>query len=215
VTFEKGRKAIQDERGSSALLRHPLTVSIAALLIGTALTSLVVPKITYYRTLQEKRLEKALEILTHDAEVTQRLNALQTTLEIFQKDNSGPAARLVDYKEEQKTLRRVMMERYIEFDNVAWWWYRKIRAESIILQLTPSGGSQRMDRLIEAYDSNLVQSTEVLNGLWNRFLREEYRPDDKGNGLAMNDAREKLAGLGHARQKIIDKLAQEFVGEGQ
>jgi len=188
-------------------------VSIAALLIGTALTSLVVPKITYYRTLREKRLEKALEILTHDAEVTQRLNALQTTLEIFHKDNSGPAARLIDYKEEQRTLRRVMMERYLEFDQAAWWWYRKIRSEAIILQLTPPDGSSKIDQLIETYDSNLVHSTDALNRLWDRFLRAEYRPDDKSNNLAMNETRKAIAELGRVRQKIIDKLAQQFIGK--
>jgi hypothetical protein len=215
MASENIKIATPNEQGFSVLLRHPLTVSIAALLIGSMLTSLVVPRLTYYRTLREKRLEKALEILTHDAEVTQRLNALLTTLEIFHKDNSGPAARLVDYKEEQKTLRRVMLERYLEFDRVAWWWYRKIRAEAIILQLTSPDGSARMDTLIQAYDSNLVQSTNILNGLWTRFLREEYRPTDRTNDLAMNQARKSLVELSLARQKIIDKLAQEFVDKAR
>ena len=205
------RITAQNEQGIGALLRHPLTVSIFALLIGTALTSIVVPRITYYRTLQEKRLEKALEILAHDEEVTQRLNAMQTALEIFQKDNSGPAARPLDYKEEQKSLRKVMMERYLEFDHVAWWWYKKLRAEAVILKLASPDGAARMDRLIAAYDANLSQSTEALNSLWTRFLREEYRPDDKSNDLAMRAAREKINDFGRARQKIVGSLAQEFV----
>ena len=180
--------------------RHPLVVSIGARLVGTVLTYVVVPLVTYQRTLKEKRLEKALELLTHDADVNQRLNTLLTTLEIFHKDNSGVAARLVDYKEEQNTLRHAMMDRYLEFDASAWWWYGKVRSEAVILRLTSPSEVKRIDDLAKAYESKLIASTGVLNELWNRFLREEYRPTDIGNNVAMAETQRSRGPQGLSRQ---------------
>lgn len=212
MSSPKASAAESNEGNGGRWHRHPLTVSIAALLLGTALTSLAVPRITYQRTIQEKRLEKALELLVHNAEVNQRLNTLLTTLEIFHKDNSGVAARLVDYKEEQRTLRRVMMDRYLEFDASAWWWYGKVRSEAAILRLASATEVKRIDDLTKAYESNLVTSTGTLNELWDRFLREEYRPADTRNNVAMAETRRKLETLRASRDRIIGELAWELAG---
>jgi hypothetical protein len=211
VASNKSGAADHSERGT--LLRHPLTITIATLLIGSVLTSFIVPWLTYSRTLKEKRLEKALELLAYNAEVNQRLNTLVTTLEIFHKDNSGVAARFVNYKEEQRTLRRVMMERYLEFDSVAWWRLGRVSAEADILRLTSPEEAKRIAELTEAYGSNLKKSTETLNQLWDRFLREEYRPDDKANDAAMAETRRRLRTLRDSRDKFISDIAREFAGK--
>jgi hypothetical protein len=213
MSSPKAAAAEPNERNDGKWHRHPLMVSSVALLLGTVLTSLVVPWVTYQRTIREKRLEKALELLVHNAEVNQRLNTLLTTLEIFHNDNSGVAARLVDYKEEQRTLRRVMMDRYLEFDASAWWWYGRARSEAAILRLTSSAEVKRIDDLAKAYESNLVSSTGTLNELWNRFLREEYRPTDMRNKVAMTETRRKLDALRASRDRIIGELAWELAGD--
>jgi len=71
---------------------------------------------------------------------------LLTTLEIFDKDNSGPAARFIDYRKEQKELRRIMIERYSEFDRQAWWWYSQIYVEAKILGIASPEELERLSK---------------------------------------------------------------------
>ena len=107
------------------LLRHPLTV----VLVTTLVTSLLVPLLTRNSDLRQQRLNRALDLIDRNMEVNRRLNSLLTTLELFHKDSSGAAARLSDYRQEQRELRKVMRVRYAEFDSVAWR-YERVRTEA-------------------------------------------------------------------------------------
>ena len=191
-------------RPAVALLRHPLTI----VLVTTAVTSFVVPMLTRNSDLRQQRLSRALDLFERNMEVNRRLNSLLTTLELFHKDNSGAAARLSDYRQEQRELRKVMMVRYAEFDNVAWWWYGRVSTEAGVLGLTSALESDRVRALAREYEQSLIQSTEVLNNLWTTFLREEYDPSDAGNTVLMNDTRKKLGDLQGVRERSIQALAE-------
>ena len=188
------------------VLKHPLTV----VLVATVLTSYIVPRLAQNSTLRQQRLSRALDILDHSMEVNRHLNNLLTTLEIFHKDNSGVAARLSDYHQEQRELRKTMMIRYLEFDNVAWWWYGRISTDAAILALASPAETERVRTLARQYEENLIESTSVLNTLWDTFLRKEYDPKDDGNTAAMIATRKKLDELYGAREQSVQTLAALF-----
>lgn len=188
------------------ILRHPLTV----VLVTAVLTSYILPILAQNSTLRQQRLSRALDILDHSMEVNRRLNNLITTLEIFHKDNSGVAARLSDYCQEQRELRKTMMTRYLEFDAVAWWWYGRIRTDAVILGLVSPAETERVRTVARQYEENLIESTSVLNALWNTFLRAEYDPKDEGNTATMIATRKKLDELYGAREHSVQALAELF-----
>jgi hypothetical protein len=192
------------------ILRHPLTV----LLLGTALSSLLIPyfsgRIDNEKLIREARLKKAMEIIGDNTETERNLNKLLTTLEVFHKDNSGPAARLTDYKKEQKELRRIMIERYLEFDKQAWWWYSQINVEAKILDIASPQELERLHQISNEYGENLKTSTAAVDDLWNAFLRETYKPSDPRNAELMKQTRSKLDGLSQKRSTLVMESAQIF-----
>jgi hypothetical protein len=188
----------------TALLRHPLTI----VAVTTVLSSFVIPLLAHRSDVRQQRLRRALDILDRDMEVNRRLNSLLTTLEIFHKDNSGVAARLGDYRQEQRELRKTMAARYVEFDNVAWWWYQRLPTEASILGLTSPAETARVTDLMRRYEANLVKNTQVLNDLWNAFLREEYRPTDTRNTELMTETRKQLEELAGQRMRLVQALAE-------
>jgi hypothetical protein len=193
-------------------LRHPLAV----LLIGTALSTLLIPRfserIDRAKLVQEGRLKKSMEIIADNKETERNLNRLLTTLEIFHKDNSGPAARLSNYKKEQKELRRIMVDRYLEFDAQAWWWYSNIYVEARILGIASPQELIRLNQLSDLYGQNLKTSTAVIDDLWNAYLRETYNPSDRRNAELMSLTRNRLDKLNHKRSVLVMQSAQIFAG---
>lgn len=193
----------------SRTFRHPFVLLISA----TILSPFIIPLIEQKSRLHEARLEKALQIVERGTEVDRHLNNLQTTLEIFHKDSSGVAARLVDFSEEQKELRKVMMARYLEFDMIAWWWYRNMATEAVLLELKSPAELERITELIGTYEANVVESTSVISDLWNTFLRQEYDPKDAQNTVAMERTRAKLKELEKARGELISDLTRMLVAD--
>ena len=192
------------------ILRHPLTV----LLIGTCLSSWLIPyvsgRIDHEKLIREARLKKAMEIIGDNAETERNLNRLLTTLEIFNKDNSGPAARFIDYRKEQKELRQIMIERYSEFDRQAWWWYSQIYVEAKILDIASPQELERLGKISNRYGENLKTSMTAVESLWNAFLRETYRPLDLRNADLVKQVRTKLSELNQERSELVIESAQIF-----
>jgi hypothetical protein len=185
------------------LLRHPVVV----LLLGALASAILVPKLSYWVKLKDTRLQKALILIKTATTVDRHLNALLTTLELFQKDSSGPAARLSDYRQEQHELRKTMMTLYLQFDRVAWWWYDNVYTEAVLLGIVARTQLSRMHTLIESYEANLIRTTEEINVLWARFLREDYNPVANENILAMRRVRATATVLEKQRRTIIRELA--------
>ena len=111
------------------ILRHPLTV----LLTGTLLTYLLLPvisaRLNRSRLLTEARLNRALEIISRSSEVEREINSLQTVLDTFHKDNLSGLSLQENRQSEQMRLRSEVQQRYLAFDNKAWWWYGNLHDE--------------------------------------------------------------------------------------
>jgi len=192
----------------SGFLAHPVTVVCITAIVGSFLVPRVGARINRTTLIQELRLRKSLEILNHATQNTIELNGMMTTLEMFDKDNSGAAAKLVDYKQEQRVLRKVMAERYLEFEKNAWFWFTHARMEAVLLGIASPAEVKRMDQLGEDYDKLLVESTAALDTLWTSLLRETYKPDDVRIAELARKTRSRLDGLHSLRMKRARELAQ-------
>jgi len=188
-------------------LRHPFFL----LLMGTVISSVIIPNISSrsnrVQLIQTARVNVANEIINRNLEVNRLLNSLQTTLEIFHKDNSGPAARLLDFKSEQKSMRIKMNELYLDFDKHSWFWYGKIYHEAHNLALSESELS-RIKEAFSFYERNLVKSTEEISNFWNTCLREEYNPADSTINSVMQNSRKNLDQLSQKREELIHEITR-------
>jgi len=197
-------------RGRFGILRHPLII----LLIGTGLSSWLIPsigdRINHRKLFREARLKRATEIINENVETGRNLNRLLTTLEIFQKDSSGPAARFFKLEMEQKELRGIMIDRYLEFDKQAWWWNSQIFLEAKILEIASPEELGRLDQISKQYSENLESSMTAVNAVWNAFLRENYKPDDRRNLDLVNQTRSRLIELNQKRSELVMEEAQIF-----
>ena len=188
--------------------RHPLTI----LIIGTALSAILIPsfssRLDHQRLIDEARLKKATEILADNAETERNLNRLFTTLGIFQKDSSGPAARFVGLEKAQKELRTLMVERYLEFDRQAWWWPAQMHVEAKILEIASQEELNRLEQISKQYNDNLLASTAAIDKLWDAFLRDKYNPKDPKNEELLKKTQEALTQLNQERSKLCVEAAQ-------
>lgn len=192
------------------LLGHPVTI----LLLGTALSYGVIPTITSRinraKLLRENRLKIATNIIDDNMETNRRLNKIVTTLELFQKDNSGPAARFLNYRQEQKELRTTLNQRYLEFDSQAWWWYSQIYTEAQIVGIVSPQELNKIQDISTQYGNNLNRSVGVLSKEWNAFLRDTYRPTDPHNTELMKQTRKEMDKLQRERSSLIMQAAHIF-----
>lgn len=191
-------------------MRHPLTVLTAGAVVSTFLLPALGAQVNREKLLREQRLSVAMEIIKDNMETSRRLNKIDTTLELFQKDNSGPAARFLDFKLEQKELRSKIDQSYLEFDSQAWWWSSQIYAEAKVVNIVSSDDLDELAKISVEYDENLDASTQVLSDLWNSFLREEYRPTDPQNTKSMNETRQKLSQLESKRSQLVMDAVKIF-----
>ena len=193
-----------------SFIRHPLTV----LVVGAVVTSILVPilsdRVNREKLLRERRLNIAMEIIKDNVETNRRLNSMVTALELFQKDNSGPSARVVDYRAEQKELRGKIDQAYLEFDSQAWWWYSEIYSEAVVVNIISSRDLNELSRIRHEYGENLGESTRTLDGLWNPFLRDTYKPNAPRNTQLMETTRNKLQDLNNKRSQLVMDAVKIF-----
>jgi hypothetical protein len=192
----------------SAIFAHPVIVVFVTAIVGSFLVPRISVRTSRATLIQEQRLRKALEILSHATQNTIELNRLITTLEIFHKDNSGAAAKLVDYRQEQRVLRKVMAERYLEFERNAWFWFPQARSEGVLLGIASPEEVKRFEQLDEDYDKLLIESTHALDTLWTTLLRETYRPDDVRIAELVGKTRSTFDDLSYRRLQRANELAQ-------
>lgn len=191
-------------------MRHPLTVLTVGAVVSTFLLPAISSRVNREKLLREQKLSVAMEIIKNNMETSRRLNKIDTTLELFQKDNSGPAARFLDFKLEQKELRGKIDQSYLEFDSQAWWWSSQIYVEAKVVNIVSSDDLGKLATISAEYDKNLDASTQVLSDLWNSFLREDYRPTDPRNTKSMNETRQKLAQLESERSQLVMDAVKIF-----
>jgi len=160
------------------VLRHPFVLFI----IGVVTSSLLVPylnsKINRNQLLQEARLKKAIEIGNHNTEFNSKFNALRTMLESFHNQNVRLRLEPAEFRQAQLKFRDDFTKRYLELDEVAWWWHPDLEREASVLGLIPTDELQALDVDLKEYGNNVNKSFPILKPLWQELTSRDYNPND-------------------------------------
>jgi len=213
-------------RRLSRILKEFTTNNLVLLLVGGALTSLVVPYINSKRLTEETRLKKAMDIVSHKSEFNSQFNSLQTALTTFYYDNRRRLAErpdewnLADFRAEQVRFNKEMNTRYAEFDKQAWWWYGDVLQEAYVLRLTRPENFKRLGEVTDAYGRNAGDSVGAISDFWHKVVSPEYDPKveyeaEKANKIGKaelwNETDKRLSPLFDARRDLTDRMVDAFI----
>jgi len=185
------------------------------LILGAVLTYFIIPPIldiaNKNKYTYEKRIKKSIEIINHNRQVNQKLNMLQTALELFHKDQRSIIEKNYNYCQSQKEMKIKINALYLDFESVAWYWYWTIYEEAKIIEELNKKELDELNNLLEKYDSNIVKSTEILSIFWDMCLRKEYKPKDTSIDTTMSKTRKELKKLYLSRDLLIRNILKIFL----
>jgi hypothetical protein len=192
-------------------LGHPL----ALLLLGSLLTYIIAPVvidgINQRKLRQEARQEKAQEVWRHNTEFNIKLNALKTMLESYHNQNARLQLSPADLLEAQKEFRRDFTKRYLELDEMAFWWYSDLEREVNTLDFAPKDKLPKLNADLTSYGQNVNDSIALLKPLWKMLTSHDYHPNEDQTKADFErltkDADAKLPGLFHRRSELITDVA--------
>ncbi|HKF57007.1 MAG TPA: hypothetical protein VKJ45_16230 [Blastocatellia bacterium] len=175
-------KSSKDQTTLSALretLKHPVFL----LMLGSALTYLVVPVVTSEvnrrQALRELRLKKASEIGANHTEFNSKFNVLRAVLETFHDNQVDAKPTREEFKAAQKELVKEFNARRFELAEKEWWWYRDLQRETTINKLVPPEMMDEFNRYIDQYKKNVSDSHDAIKELWTVLKSPEYVAGDK------------------------------------
>ena len=195
------------------VLRHPFVL----FLIGVVTTSLLVPylnsKINGNQLLQEARLKKAIEIGNHNTQFNSKFNALKTMLESFHNQNVRLRLEPAEFRQAQLKFRDDFTRRYLDLDEVAWWWHPDLEREASVMSLIPTDELQALDVDSKEYGNNVNKSFTILRPLWQELTSRDYNPNevkstDKINKIVTET--QALSPLFDERRILIERITKHF-----
>jgi hypothetical protein len=186
------------------------------LILGSLLTYIIAPivvdGINQRKLREEAKQKKAQELWQHNMEFNSKLNALKTMLESYHNQNVRLQLAPADLLEAQKEFRREFTRRYLELDEMAWWWYRDFQRETNTLGLAPRDQLSRLNADLDRYGANVNESIGLLKPLWQMLTSHDYHPnEDKTKAdfeRLTKEAGGKLPDLFNKRSDIIADVAE-------
>ena len=195
------------------VLRHPFVL----FLIGVVTTSLLVPylnsKINRNQLLQEARLKKAIEIGNHNTQFNSKFNALKTMLESFHNQNVRLRLEPAELRQAQLKFRDDFTRRYLDLDEVAWWWHPDLEREAFVMSLIPTDELQALDVDSKEYGNNVNKSFTILRPLWQELTSRDYNPNDVKSTDKINKIVTETQTLGplfDERRILIERITKHF-----
>ena len=193
-------------------LGHPVSLLILGGLLSYIIAPIIVGKINERKLIQETKQNKSLEIWNHNLEFNSKLNALKTLLLSYHNQNVRLQLSPEDLKEAQKEFRRDFNKRYLELDEIAWWWYRSVQREGSNSRLVPSSELSRFDTDLNKYGDNINKSIGLLRPIWQAITSHDYHPNEEKTrnefAVLTKTAEDQLSGLFEERSKIIEDVTR-------
>jgi hypothetical protein len=193
-------------------LGHPLSLLILGSLLTYVIAPIILDRINERRLRYEAKQRKALEVWQHNTEFNSKLNALKTMLESYHNQNVRFQLAPADLNEAQKEFRQDFTKRYLELDEMAWWWYRDLQREMNILNLVPKDQLPRLNADLDKYGANVNESVGLLKPLWQTITSREYQPNDEKTKAKFEQLRQTaehdLPRLFNERSELIQDVTQ-------
>src|SRR5260370_20408195 len=187
-------------------LRHPLTLSLTGMLLGSLLIPWIVGRSSKQAAVADTRLKQALQVMATSNGVDATINKIETAFEGFEKDSL-----LIEQQDEflrrRENLRKRVYELYAEFDSTAWWWARNIYDQARILHLISP------PRLHTLYEHNahtnhhLLVTSHAIDIPWHAYLGTNAVTHGSGANEIMPSLNKQLRNLQQQRSEISGHMA--------
>jgi len=190
-------------------LRHPLTLSLTGMLLGSLLIPWIVGRSSKQAAVADTRLKQAMQVMTTSNGVDATINKIETAFEGFEKD-----ALSIEQEDEffrrREDLRKRVYDLYSEFDSTAWWWARNIYDQAHILHLISSARLDKLNEYIGQYNSNLVETAHAIDIPWHAYLGTNAVTHGPGAKEIMPSLDKRLRNLQQQRSEIAGNMAALF-----
>ncbi len=197
-------------------LNHTLIAGIILMTIAWLVSYLVIPKIqdsnVRKRIIREEKVKAIGKFIKNNERINSQLNNIQTMLEIFYKDfRDDPDIKfeVERFNKEKEKLRVSVNERYLKFDDLAWWWYWSLYKYTDANFLIKRDKLDTLKRHLTEYGQNIDESMRILSPLWDMLCRKKQRPGGETKQI-LKESRTKLNRLRESRDKIIDEIVKLY-----
>jgi len=190
-------------------LRHPLTLSLTGMLLGSLLIPWIVGRSSKQAAVADTRLKQALQVMATSNGVDATINKIETAFEGFEKDSL-----LIEQQDEflrrRENLRNRVYELYAELDSTAWWWARNIYDQARILHLISPARLDKLNEHIGQYNNNLVETAHAIDIPWHAYLGTNAVTHGSGAKEIMPSLNKQLRNLQQQRSEIAGNMAALF-----
>jgi hypothetical protein len=190
-------------------LRHPLTLSLTGMLLGSLLIPWIVGRSSKQAAVADTRLKQAMQVMTTSNGVDATINKIETAFEGFEKDSLS-IEQQDEFLQRREDLRKRVYDLYSEFDSTAWWWARNIYDQAHILHLISPARLDKLNEYIGQYNSNLVETAHAIDIPWHAYLGTDAITHGPGAKEIMPSLDKRLRNLQQQRSEIAGNMAALF-----
>jgi hypothetical protein len=190
-------------------LRHPLTLSLTGMLLGSLLIPWIVGRSSKQAAVADTRLKQAMQVMTTSNGVDATINKIETAFEGFEKDSLS-IEQQDEFLRRREELRKRVYDLYSEFDSTAWWWARNIYDQAHILHLISPARLDKLNEYIGQYNSNLVETAHAIDIPWHAYLGTDAVMHGPSAKEIMPSLDKRLRDLQQQRSEIAGNMAALF-----
>ena len=190
-------------------LRHPLTLSLTGMLLGSLLIPWIVGRSSKEAALADTRVKQAIQVMATSNGVDATVNKIKTAFEGFEKDALS-IEQQDEFLRQREDLRKRVHELYSEFDSTGWWWARNIYDQAHILHLISPARLDKLNEYIKQYNSNLVETAHAIDIPWHAYLGTNAVTHGPGAKEIMPSLDKRLRNLQQQRGEIAGNMAALF-----
>jgi hypothetical protein len=134
----------------------------------------VIQKSNKAEALRTSRLQKALDIRSHNEDFTIKLHRLKTMMQTFNKQNVRRRLSASQLTERQNVLQKDYTERYLTLDETAWWWYWDLERDAEIYKLLSPGETKKLVEILKKYGDATSASVGAIDPVWDHLSSSDY-----------------------------------------
>ena len=202
--------------GSESWTKVVVTAVLSPAIVAL-LSIYFIPRVIDYsnkvEALRATRLRKSLEVSERNREFTSKLHVLKTAMQMFHHQNVLAKLSTEQLRQAQDRFRQEYTNKYLAFDEIAWWRYESLGPEAKTFDLLSSEETAEIVKLSDVYVENAAKSVGAIDPLWRLLCSTEYNLSDRGqkNVAELNTVMESsIKQLDEDRQTVVTRVSTVF-----
>jgi hypothetical protein len=186
-------------------------------IVVALLSTYFIPRIIDYsnkaEALRIARLKKSVDVEERNREFTSKFHVLKTSLQMFHKQNVLAKLSGKQLREAQDRFRQQYTDRYLAFDETAWWQFESLGPEATAFDLLSSEENAEIVKLAGAYGNNAAKSVGAIDPLWRHLCSTKYTVNKKGQKYVaeLDSTMEgSIRTLDDERQALVTRISTVF-----